>query len=89
MLSASAARFNGNDQCQRFAVGVLLKRNLLLDAIIGNREVLGSKCEDKLSGLGSYQGWNQNDGRARSEDGVGRRVRRRGLRQRLASTRAR
>ena len=59
LFSADAARLNGNDQGQRLTVRVLLKRNLLLHPIVGEREIVGGKGEHKRSRLGSYHGWNK------------------------------
>ena len=70
---ASAAGFNRDHKRQRLIAGVLIQRELLLDAVIGDAEVIGLQREDELSIGASHQCRNNNQIGLRAQGGRPRR----------------
>jgi hypothetical protein len=55
LACAGSADFDDDDEGQGFAAGVLLKGELLRDAIIGENEIFGGKGVDEISGFAANE----------------------------------
>jgi hypothetical protein len=67
--ATGAADLHGDDKSERLIACVFLKFYLLLDAVIGNGEIVGRKGIDKLAGFGPDQYRDKDQGRSCADEG--------------------
>ncbi len=72
LASTGAADFDDDDEGERSAASILLERELLRNAIVREREVVGGEGEDEFSGFIADQRGNKNQGGVGAESGLRR-----------------
>ena len=70
---AGTAGFDDDDESQRLVAGVLLEMQWLLDAVVGEDEVVGFEGVDELAGLGADERGDDDEAGANGDGGRGRR----------------